>query len=402
MTESLHDLPAEPGPDASAAEVEAFLEEVLFHYLLRREEGQSPDVDAYLTRYPGQAERIAALMLGHDGAPLVADDPGTTTRGRRRRWLLDRLGPYQIVLLAASTARGHVYRARRDGATEDVALKVLRRVDRMDPREFERFQREARTVARLGVPGVVPVLDVGEDEGAVYYAMPWIEGATIAEIIRILRGETRAGAFDPAGLDLRARLRLGARVARIFAAVHERGVLHRDIKPSNIMIDAGGEALVLDFGIARNLEDSGLTRTSDPPLGTPLYMAPELLTGLSEEADQASEVFALAATIWELLTLTSLRRADDRARFFADVERDAPDLAALPAGASPRLAALMKRALDREPRRRLRSMEELARGLEALADDDDPVDRTGRRRLIILSLLLLLAAMLVAAWWWSR
>ena len=153
-----------------------------------------------------------------------------------------------------------------------------------------RLRREARVLARLEHPGIAPVHDVGSlPDGRVFYAMRFVEG-------------TRLDAFAASGASRSDRLRLFARVVEAVAFAHDRGILHRDLKPENVMVGPFGEVLVMDWGLARALDDP-----PDPEgavLGTPGYMAPEQARGENVGVDARADVFALGAILEHLLAPT--------------------------------------------------------------------------------------------------
>ena len=270
---------------------------------------------------------LAAMMAGGVDAPIVSDSPSTETRERRRGWRLKAIGNYDIQFLAASTGSSHVYKAKAEDSDSPVALKVHRRDQHVEPREVERFRREARILGDLAFEGVVPLLEVGEEEGSLYVAMPWIEGITLLEAIQILRGERQPGDVDPRPLPPVAKARLISHVAQNLIEIHARGILHRDLKPSNIMLDVRGQGVLIDFGIARREGESALTRTGDQVQGTPRYLAPEILKGDILSTNEQGEVYALGLTLHELLLERPAYEVENRKQLF-DAVLGGPPLSA--------------------------------------------------------------------------
>ena len=207
-----------------------------------------------------------------------------------------RLGPYEIVSPLGAGGMGEVYKARDTRLGRDVAVKVLP-ATRSGSRDAEaRFEREARAIAAVNHPNICAVYDVGNHEGRSFLVMELLEGHTLHE--RLARGP-----FDIASLVEHATA-----LADALDAAHARGLLHRDLKPANVFLTTRGQMKVLDFGLAKVLEQaSDETRMGDPALteggttvGTVGYMAPEQLRG--EPVDARADVFALGALLYEMAT----------------------------------------------------------------------------------------------------
>ncbi len=372
VIEMSDDYPQLPGADASPDEVDAFLEAVLFHYILRCEEGEPPDPDIYLARYPKFAEDLAAMIAGGVDAPFVADTPGTSTRERRRGWNLNEIGPYSVQFLAASTGSSHVYKAFHRETKTTVALKVHRRDQQVDPSEVERFRREAEILAELEFSGVVPLIDVGEDMGSLYVAMPWIKGITLLEVIDVLRGERRAGILGPILQTLEAKVAVIQQIADSLIHIHACGILHRDLKPSNIMIDSSSQAILIDFGIARKEGASALTRTGDQVQGTPRYLAPEILKGEQLSTNEQGEVYALGLTLYELLLERPAYDGTSRKKLFDSVLAGPPQN---PTTVNKRIPLAVSRvvmkAIEHDPKKRYADMATFAEALRNTSDIHD-------------------------------
>jgi tRNA A-37 threonylcarbamoyl transferase component Bud32 len=197
------------------------------------------------------------------------------------------LSDYDLLDRIGVGASGEVYRARQRGLNRLVAVKRLRATV-ADPAELERFRREARLTATLDHPNIVPVLEVGEDEGRLYLVMKLIDGPDLAKAAPALRGSPQR---------LAATL---AKVARAVQHAHERGVIHRDLKPSNVVLDADEQPYLVDFGVARALEGDVLT-TTQVILGTPAYLSPEQAAG-RKDVGPAADVWGLGIILYEVLT----------------------------------------------------------------------------------------------------
>lgn len=179
-----------------------------------------------------------------------------------------------------------VYRGQDRVLARPVAVKVMREV--ADPRERARFTGEARTLARLNHPGLVPVLDAGTSEERPYLVMELVEGRSLAECCRDV-------ALDPARVAA-----IGAELAAALAYVHASGVVHRDVKPSNVLLDRSDRVRLTDFGIARLLSDTSGHTATGTMIGTAAYLAPEQVRG--ERVGPAADVYALGLVLLEALT----------------------------------------------------------------------------------------------------
>ncbi len=262
-------------------------------------------------------------------------------------------GRYEMREPVGQGGMGTVYRAFDRVLEREVALKVLR-VDLTDDGSAARLEREARILARLEHPGIVPVHDAGMlADGRIFYVMKLVRGERLEEVAR--------------GASLTELLRLFLRVCETVGFAHARGVVHRDLKPSNIMVGAFGEVLVLDWGIARVLRDDPVPEITDAVrseatprdspgtdtapgtvLGTPGFMAPEQAQGWLHLVEPRSDVYSLGAILRSLLGNGEREASVPRA--VGSIWRRA--LAAEPAGRYPSTAALaadITRFLDGEP-----------------------------------------------------
>jgi len=191
---------------------------------------------------------------------------------------------YRLERLLGEGGFGFVFEAS-DGEGRAVALKILRPELAGDATLRARFGREARLAQRFHSTHVVPIVDVGEAEDVTFLVLPLYAGGSLAGR---LRADGPMGAEDTASL--------AAQLARGLDALHEHGIVHRDVKPSNVLFDSDGTAALADFGLARAVDSTRLTRDGQL-LGTPHYLAPELI----EEADAtpASDLYALGCVLYE-------------------------------------------------------------------------------------------------------
>jgi serine/threonine protein kinase len=198
---------------------------------------------------------------------------------------------FEILYRLGSGGMGVVYKARQTSLNRTVALKLIRAGQQADEEEVKRFHAEAEAAANLDHPGIVPVHEIGVQDGQYYFAMGFVDGPSLAE----------KGAENPL-LPPRKAAAYIKTVAEAIQFAHSRGVIHRDLKPGNILIDSNGEPKVTDFGLAKRVEaDSSLT-ASGQVLGTPSYMPPEQAAGRIDEVRETADVYSLGATLYALLT----------------------------------------------------------------------------------------------------
>jgi WD40 repeat protein/tRNA A-37 threonylcarbamoyl transferase component Bud32 len=197
---------------------------------------------------------------------------------------------YEILGRLGQGGMGIVYKARQRILNRLVALKMVLAGAHARPQDLVRFLAEAETVARLQHPHIVQIHDIGQQGGLPYLALEYAEGGSLAQKLR----GTPLSAIESA--------RLVETLARTMHFAHERGIVHRDLKPANVLLTLEGTPKVTDFGLAKTLEgSSGLTRTGDL-LGTPSYMAPEQVEGRSQQIGPVTDIWALGAILYEMLT----------------------------------------------------------------------------------------------------
>src|SRR5262249_34646609 len=199
-------------------------------------------------------------------------------------------GDYELLEEIGRGGQGVVYRAHQKSLNRTVALKVIGLGPWTTDANLKRFQREAEAAASLENPCIVPVYEVGERDGSCYFSMKFVQGGQLDEAVK------------RTPMSIRRAVELIAKLARTVHYAHEHGVLHRDIKPGNILLDAQGEPLLTDFGLAGLMEaESTITRTLDV-MGTPSYMAPEQAAGEHAKLSKATDIYGLGAVLYQLLT----------------------------------------------------------------------------------------------------
>jgi len=263
--------------------------------------------------------------------------------------VIGRLGGHELLEMLARGGMGIVYRARKAGSDEEVALKALPGAGLLSEDARQRFHIEAQAMARLTHPTILPVKELGEEDGTPWFTMKLATDGTLAQRLKGYSGKWRETA------------ELIASIAEAVQFAHERGVLHRDLKPGNILFDEAGRPLVSDFGLAKLLdEEMDLTRTI-ALMGTPNYMAPELTRGGKGAATTACDVWSLGVMLYELLAGHPPFRGDNLATVLRQLNEDAAPT--LPRGVPHDLAVITFKCLQKVPMQRYSSAGALAEDL---------------------------------------
>lgn len=268
-------------------------------------------------------------------------------------------GDYLLLHELGRGGMGVVYLARQKSLNRQVALKFIQSPQFASGSQRERFRREAELVAGLRHPNIITIFEVGEYDGAPYYAMEYIEGNTLKELV------------GGKPLPWKEAVRYAARIAEAIDFAHRKGVIHRDLKPHNIMVDSSDNLRVTDFGLARDQNvESGLTVTG-AALGTPNYMAPE-----QARADEASvgpwtDVYAIGAILYEMLTSIPPIRGGSMADILENLNSVEPLNPRLINATVPRdLGTVCLKCLQKRPEQRYRTCKELAEDLERVLQDE--------------------------------
>ncbi|MGZ3470988.1 MAG: serine/threonine-protein kinase, partial [Isosphaeraceae bacterium] len=270
---------------------------------LRRERGDRPCSTEYLARFPDLENVIVETFrdpeLAAGDSPVTAawncdtlgaDSPGEPASGRPVPPGEERVGDYLLLEEIARGGMGIVYKARHLELKRLVALKMILSGSLATPAERARFRREAELAANLDHPNIVPIYEVRDQDGMLFFSMKLVDGGNLAQHLATY-------ARDP-----RATARLVVTLAQALHYAHGKGFIHCDLKPSNVLIDRDGQPQITDFGLARRTaQDSSLTATG-AILGTPSYMAPEQAAGQRQSIAPATDVYGLGAILYELLT----------------------------------------------------------------------------------------------------
>ena len=320
----------------------------------------------FLKRIAVTHERSRPRDSNRYTASLLALIPGT------------RLGIYEVTAQIGQGGMGHVYRARDTKLHRDVALKILPDAFASDPDRLARLTREAQTLASLNHPNIAHIHGLEESGGVRALVMELVEGEDVSH--RIARSAIPVG----------EALLIAKQIADALEAAHEQGIIHRDLKPANLKLREDGTVKVLDFGLAKGIEPTGAAAadvsrspTITTPamtqagvlLGTAAYMSPEQAKGRT--ADRRSDIWAFGAVLYEMLTGQRAFKGEDVAETLAYILTRDPDWTALPADTPPLIRRLVRRCLEKDPRRRLQAIGEARAQIDDLASGsiDDGADR---------------------------
>jgi serine/threonine protein kinase len=391
----------------------------LREYLAALEAGRRPNRDAFLARHADVADALAEGLDGlefiHDAASHlhsategIATGPGLQPEAP--------LGDFRLVREVGRGGMGVVYEAVQMSLGRRVALKVLPFAASLDARQLQRFKNEAHAAAQLHHTNIVPVYYVGCERGVHFYAMQFIEGRSLAALVRELQRWTRSekemsppptppgraidgddpttpylpapspdvpttepptkpAAFstEPATRSpahFRAVANLGLQAATALEYAHQQGVIHRDVKPANLLLDGRGNLWVTDFGLARVQGDVSLTHTGDV-LGTLRYSSPEQARGGAGAVDHRTDVYSLGVSLYELLALRPAFSSRDRQELLHQVAFEEPIPPRRLHRAVPvELETIVLKAMAKLPEERYATAGELADDLERFLKDE--------------------------------
>ncbi len=346
-----------------------------------KQPGQPSLVEGYLDRFPPLRDPSIVLRLLHQeyrvrhrfaDRPSAAEYherfPDVVTDESQLQEALDQNGRretpppdipgYAIQQMLGRGGMGVVYKARHEQLDRTVALKMLLAGAYVDPEMLERFRTEATAAARLQHPNIVQVFDVAEHEGLPLICQEYVDGGNLAERI------------DGTPQPLNATAEIVETLARAIDLAHRRGIVHRDLKPPNVLLTGDGVPKIADFGLAKQFhDDAGQTATGDV-LGTPSYMAPEQASGKPQSIGPATDVYALGAILYEMLSGRPPFRGETSLDTVSQVLTDEP----VPPGRLrpklPRdLETICLKCLEKEPGRRYTGAGDLADELRRYLDD---------------------------------
>ena len=280
-----------------------------------------------------------------------------------------RLGPYEVLAPIGAGGMGEVYKARDTKLNRDVAIKVLPELFATDVDRLARFTREAQALAALNHPNIAQIYGIEDSGGAKALVMELVVGDDLSTLIA--RGP----------IPLADALPIARQIADALEAAHDQGIIHRDLKPQNIKVRADGAVKVLDFGLAKAADPAGTISAdlaNSPTLtaratqmgmiiGTAAYMAPEQAKG--RVVDRRADVWAFGAVLYEMLTGQRAFDGDDITEVLASVLKTDPTWSAIPPATPASVRRLLRRCLEKDPKKRLSSISDARLDLDEHADD---------------------------------
>jgi eukaryotic-like serine/threonine-protein kinase len=397
-------------PSAEDLSLESLVARVADEFLQRLERGENPDPEEYVRRYP-QHETLLRQVLSSlrwvrvsGAAAAVSDEPLPVELSAEGC-----LGDFRIGREVGRGGMGIVYEAEQISLGRRVALKVLPFASTLDAKQLLRFKNEAQMAAHLHHTNIVPVHATGCERGVHYYAMQYIEGQTLAQVIAELRRSTskcetaskRSAGVGKATDDaasgclvqsperetinlgaglatersihsqafFRSAAQLGVQAAEALEHAHQLGIVHRDIKPANLLVDGRGNLWITDFGLAHCQSQAGLTMTGDL-VGTLRYMSPEQALAQHAIVDHRTDIYSLGVTLYELLTLAPAYTGGDRQELLRQIAFEEPRPPrrlnrAIPA----ELETIVLKALEMNSADRYGTAQELADDLRRFLED---------------------------------
>lgn len=273
-----------------------------------------------------------------------------------------KIGRYEILSEVGRGGMATVFHAYDPSFERDVAIKVLPPVFLHDPQFRTRFEREAKMIALLEHPAIVPVYDSGEQDGQPYIVMRYMAGGSLAD--RLKQG----------ALSLEETALIISRIAPSLDAAHAKGIIHRDLKPGNVLFDQYGNAFLSDFGIARLTEQGSATLTGTAIVGTPAYMSPEQIQG-EKDIDGRSDVYALGVLIFQMLTGQAPYKSDTPTKLMMmHILEPVPNITEVKPDLPERVETVLTKAMAKEREDRFAMATELADSLELVSSGEGTPD----------------------------
>jgi len=350
------------------------VEEVVRQFVEAQLRGDKPDIEELVRQYPRYEHEIKQKLREFEAVDLllaslvrIGENEFEVTSADNDL-IGQKIGSFEITEMIGGGGMGVVYLAHDTRLNRSVAIKSMPRGLMDNATARTRFQREARLLASLNHPSIAVIHDIIEQEALGYLVLEYIPGQTLAE--RIAKGP----------LKLQEALTIALQIAEALSAAHEHDVIHRDLKPGNIKITPEDKVKVLDFGLAKAVsgKPSEEPTTTEPGkiIGTPAYMSPEQACG--KPTDKRSDIWSFGCLMYEMLTGHLPFEGQTSTEILARIIEREPDWEMLPENTPSNIRVLLRRCLEKEPRRRLRDIVDIAITLEETTTElQSPTLRTG-------------------------
>jgi serine/threonine protein kinase/Tol biopolymer transport system component len=353
-------------------------------------------------------DEVASLLrepVSGDGILAASADTVTAAMRAALSPIIGRtLGEYHVQELLGVGGMGEVYRARDTRLGRDVAIKILPPAFTHDADRLARFEREARMLAALNHSNICVIHGVAEADEVRFLILELVDGVTLASRLAASRGESNGP-----GVPLGESLAIARQIAEALEAAHDRGIVHRDLKPANICVTREGVVKVLDFGLAKPVAEAaprGPGQTAAPApsrefgqlVGTAAYMSPEQARG--QPVDRRTDIWAFGCVLYEMLVGRAAFGGETDSDSIARVLEREPDWSALPADTPHSIRRLLRRALAKDPKQRLRDAGDAK--LEIDSSDDQPPVAAARSRTSWVPWVALAALTLAFGLWQRR
>ncbi len=272
---------------------------------------------------------------------------------------LPEVAGYELLEVIGHGGMGVVYKARQLGLNRIVALKMVLAGIKASPISLARFRAEAEAVAHLDHPNIVQIYEIGENAGSPFLALEYVGGGSLAQTL------------DGTPVPAKQAAQLIMALARAVQHAHQRGIVHRDLKPANVMLLADGTPKITDFGLAKRADSDQIYTQTGAILGSPSYMAPEQATGATDKIGPSTDVYALGAILYELLTGRPPFKASSLLETIEQVrEHDPAPIRSLQPKTPRDLETICLKCLEKQQQRRYASAADLADELELFLRGD--------------------------------
>lgn len=363
-------------------------------YMAELDAGRRPNRQEFLARHPEIREDLSVCLQGlaflNSAAAEIHAGLSGPSHEQQRSFEAELasskpLGDFKLIREIGRGGMGVVYEAVQLSLGRRVAVKVLPLAGALDHRQLQRFRNEAQAAAQLHHTNIVPVYAVGCERSVHFYAMQLIDGQSLADVVRLLRGTVDRSAAqassDPVeslstmrttkpAAYFRSVAQLAIQACEALEYAHQLGVVHRDIKPANLLLDARGTLWVTDFGLAHVYSDNNLTQTGDV-LGTLRYMSPEQASGRAIVLDQRADLYSLGVTLYELLTLQRAVPGESREELLNQISSiDPPSMRSISSAIPVDLETIVGKAIAKDPGERYPTARALASDLQRFLADE--------------------------------